>query len=164
AGSVMPSSSPSCSLTSRYISNGGLDPCESDWLSFREYRVECGQTVKLSSPNRCRIIIGYVISYVSFLPWIYRHTKIRKRDPDALLPEARLYWLLFSEYRPGNPLNIERVFQLTHASGTTRNDRSVWLCLDEFGSAACALDSADDILDLYRDSQCKWKPNQLFFY
>ncbi|KAL1982574.1 hypothetical protein VTN96DRAFT_1160 [Rasamsonia emersonii] len=42
------------------------------------------------------IIIGYVISYVSFLPWIYRHTKIRKRDPDALLPEARLYWLLFT--------------------------------------------------------------------
>lgn len=43
------------------------------------------------------IIIGYGIAYVSFLPWIHKHTKIRKRDPDALQPESRLYWLLWSK-------------------------------------------------------------------
>ncbi|KUL89429.1 hypothetical protein ZTR_04459 [Talaromyces verruculosus] len=42
------------------------------------------------------IIVGYVIAYLSFLPWIYKHTKIRKRDPDALQPESRLYWLLWT--------------------------------------------------------------------
>ena len=43
------------------------------------------------------IIVGYVIAYLSFLPWIYKHTKIRKRDPYALQPESRLYWLLWSK-------------------------------------------------------------------
>jgi hypothetical protein len=45
-----------------------------------------------------RIVVGYGIAYTSFLPWIHRHTKIRKRDPTALQPESRLYWLLFSEF------------------------------------------------------------------
>ncbi|KAL1991085.1 hypothetical protein VTN49DRAFT_5589 [Thermomyces lanuginosus] len=42
------------------------------------------------------IIIGYMIAYAAFLPWIHRHTKIRRRDPDALQPEARLYLLLWT--------------------------------------------------------------------
>jgi hypothetical protein len=39
--------------------------------------------------------IGYLIAYLSFMPWIARDNAIRKRDPDALQPERRLKWLLF---------------------------------------------------------------------
>lgn len=41
------------------------------------------------------IIIGYIIAYFSFFPSIISQNKIRKRDPDALQPEARLWWLLW---------------------------------------------------------------------
>ncbi|KAJ5266586.1 hypothetical protein N7478_009394 [Penicillium angulare] len=41
------------------------------------------------------LLIGYFIAYFSYLPWISYHNSIRKRDPDGLQPEARLYWLLF---------------------------------------------------------------------
>lgn len=42
------------------------------------------------------ILIGYFIAYFSFLPVIRWHTNIRKKNPDALTPEARLWWLLFT--------------------------------------------------------------------
>lgn len=41
------------------------------------------------------IIIGYVIGYFSFFPTISRQRRIRRKDPEALQPEARLWWLLF---------------------------------------------------------------------
>ncbi|KAI9827353.1 MAG: hypothetical protein M1819_006996 [Sarea resinae] len=41
------------------------------------------------------IMIGYFIAYFSFLPWIHKDRVIRRKDPDALLPEARLWWLLW---------------------------------------------------------------------
>ncbi|KAJ5567811.1 Major facilitator superfamily domain general substrate transporter [Penicillium sp. DV-2018c] len=44
------------------------------------------------------LLVGYFIAYFSFLPWIYRHCKIRAQDPDALQPEARLYWLLWGKF------------------------------------------------------------------
>ncbi|KAL8721885.1 MAG: hypothetical protein Q9225_001521 [Loekoesia sp. 1 TL-2023] len=42
------------------------------------------------------LLVGYVIAYFSFFPFIRRHCQIRKKDPDALQPEARLYWLLWT--------------------------------------------------------------------
>lgn len=39
--------------------------------------------------------IGYLLAYLSFMPFIARDRHIRKRDPDALQPERRLLWLLF---------------------------------------------------------------------
>jgi hypothetical protein len=42
-----------------------------------------------------RIMVGYIIAWFSFLPWIHRHCRVMERDPDALQPEARLYWLLW---------------------------------------------------------------------
>ncbi|KAJ6162641.1 hypothetical protein N7497_002620 [Penicillium chrysogenum] len=42
------------------------------------------------------LMVGYFLAYFSFIPWIYRHCKIREKDPDALQPEARLYWLLWT--------------------------------------------------------------------
>ena len=42
------------------------------------------------------IIIGYFLAWFSFFPFIHRHRRIRRRDPDALQPEARLYWLLYT--------------------------------------------------------------------
>ena len=41
------------------------------------------------------IAIGYFIAYFSFLPVIRRHTQQRKKDPDSLTPESRLWWLLY---------------------------------------------------------------------
>jgi hypothetical protein len=42
-------------------------------------------------------MVGYLIAYFSFLPWIYHHCKIQEKDPDGLQPEARLYWLLYGQ-------------------------------------------------------------------
>ena len=97
-----------------------------------------------------RIIVGYVIAYLSFLPWIYKHTKIRERDPDALQPESRLYWLLWSKswnisWRSSTDIEI--------SSCTTRNYRSVRVRLDQYRSPSQSLDSADDILRLHCNSK-----------
>lgn len=40
--------------------------------------------------------LGYLIGYLSFLPWIYRDSQIRKKNPTVKFqPERRLFWLLF---------------------------------------------------------------------
>jgi len=41
------------------------------------------------------IMIGYFIAWFSFFPFIRKDMRIRQRDPDALSPESRLYWLLW---------------------------------------------------------------------
>ncbi|KAN0083843.1 Major facilitator superfamily domain containing protein [Elaphomyces granulatus] len=50
------------------------------------------------------IVIGYIVAYLSFLPWIHKHRQVRKKDPDALQPEARLYWLLWTA--PLEPIGL----------------------------------------------------------
>ncbi|KAL8968172.1 MAG: hypothetical protein Q9183_002585 [Haloplaca sp. 2 TL-2023] len=42
------------------------------------------------------LLVGYVIAYFSFFPFFRRHNEIRKKNPHALAPEARLYWLLWT--------------------------------------------------------------------
>ncbi|KAF7968578.1 hypothetical protein HWV62_30065 [Athelia sp. TMB] len=42
------------------------------------------------------IVVGYVLAYLSFFPVIRRHRAVRRRDPHALQPEARLWWLLYT--------------------------------------------------------------------
>jgi len=43
------------------------------------------------------LIVGYFLAYFSFLPFIHRHRQIRKaKGSDAITPEARLYWLLWT--------------------------------------------------------------------
>ncbi|KAK2063601.1 major facilitator superfamily transporter [Colletotrichum caudatum] len=42
------------------------------------------------------INIGYLLAYVSYVPWIIRdHRVVRAKGPDALTPERRLKWLLY---------------------------------------------------------------------
>ena len=42
------------------------------------------------------IIIGYLIAYVSYFPWIHKDRQaMREGGPDAVSPERRLWWLLF---------------------------------------------------------------------
>ena len=42
------------------------------------------------------IIVGYLIAYVSYFPWIAKDRKaMREGGPDAVPPERRLWWLLF---------------------------------------------------------------------
>ena len=42
------------------------------------------------------INIGYIIGFFSFFPTIRSQRRIRAREPDLLLPEVRLWWLLFT--------------------------------------------------------------------
>ncbi|PGH23588.1 hypothetical protein AJ80_02368 [Polytolypa hystricis UAMH7299] len=42
------------------------------------------------------ILIGYIVAYLSFIPFIARDRKVRLQNPDALQPESRLWWLLFT--------------------------------------------------------------------
>ena len=42
------------------------------------------------------INIGYIMGYLSFFPFIHRQQMARRRDPNSLQPEARLFWLLFT--------------------------------------------------------------------
>ena len=41
------------------------------------------------------ILLGYIISYLSYLPSIHYFRGKRRRDPSSVKPEARLWWLLF---------------------------------------------------------------------
>jgi MFS family permease len=41
------------------------------------------------------ISIGYLLGYAIFIPRFFHERKIRRRDPNKLLPEARLWLLLF---------------------------------------------------------------------
>ncbi|ERF70933.1 hypothetical protein EPUS_06718 [Endocarpon pusillum Z07020] len=40
-------------------------------------------------------VVGYILSYLTYLPVIWHHNKTRKVDPDRLSPESRLWWLLY---------------------------------------------------------------------
>lgn len=42
------------------------------------------------------LLVGYFIAYLSFFPFIRRQCQFRRKNPDALQPEARLYWLLWT--------------------------------------------------------------------
>ncbi|KAF2843121.1 MFS general substrate transporter [Patellaria atrata CBS 101060] len=41
------------------------------------------------------LLIGYILAYLSYLPSIHRFRGIRRKDPDRLEPEVRLWWLLY---------------------------------------------------------------------
>jgi len=101
-----------------------------------------------------RILVGYFLAYFSFFPWIHRHCRVQERDPDALQPEIRLYWLLWGECT-----KALHSFFANLDSGTASVNWTVWFCLDQLGSTACALDCADDIFRLDRHSQCKFVPS-----
>ncbi|KAB8648492.1 hypothetical protein FH972_026148 [Carpinus fangiana] len=60
--------------------------------------------------------IGYVLAYLSFFPFIHQERKIRRRDPDALLPERRLLWLLWLA-----PLETIGLFAFAWTSGGPQN-------------------------------------------
>jgi hypothetical protein len=47
------------------------------------------------SNEKTSSLIGYIIAYLTYLPVIRHHNKIRKVDPDRLSPESRLWWLLW---------------------------------------------------------------------
>lgn len=39
------------------------------------------------------IILGYIVAYLTYFPTLRKHERIRKQDPNRLMPESRLYWL-----------------------------------------------------------------------
>ncbi|KAF8996092.1 MFS general substrate transporter [Hymenopellis radicata] len=52
------------------------------------------------------LLVGYVIAYLSFFPFIYKQREIMRKGggTDALQPEARLYWLLWTA--PLEPIGL----------------------------------------------------------
>jgi len=41
------------------------------------------------------ILIGYFLAYLSYMPSIHYFRQKRRKDPESVSPEARLWWLLF---------------------------------------------------------------------
>lgn len=97
------------------------------------------------------IAVGYLIAYLSFFPTIHRHRVIRRKDPDALQPEARLWWLLWGKFFHLHIPNDE--LDLTFLSGTLRDHWPIWIRMDEFRSTTRALDCSYDFL--FPDRYCK---------
>jgi MFS family permease len=44
------------------------------------------------------LLIGYIISYLSYLPSIHRFRGQRRANPGSVSPEKRLWWLLFRKF------------------------------------------------------------------
>ncbi|KAL8732370.1 MAG: hypothetical protein Q9166_002768 [cf. Caloplaca sp. 2 TL-2023] len=42
------------------------------------------------------LLVGYLLAYLSWFPTIWHQTQARKKNPAAIKPEARLYWLLWT--------------------------------------------------------------------
>lgn len=62
------------------------------------------------------IMVGYFVAWASFVPWIRKDVRERRRNPDKWSPERRLYWLLWSTSPPLLPssLSLFDVLTLTH--------------------------------------------------
>lgn len=52
-------------------------------------------TPMLNTHKYISILIGYLLSYASYMPSILRFRRKRKQSPGSVAPEARLWWLLF---------------------------------------------------------------------
>jgi MFS family permease len=95
------------------------------------------------------LLVGYLIAYFSFFPFIHRHRQIRKKDPDALQPEARLYWLLYSKLPA--IIYIVIIYILTYFySCTSGGNWTLWFRMDKFGATSCTMDCPYVIFCPYR--------------
>ncbi|WFD00020.1 hypothetical protein MYAM1_002766 [Malassezia yamatoensis] len=73
---------------------------ESFTLVFEQWNFSTVETGLTFIP----INIGYIIAFFSFFPSIHSQRQVRRRDPDLLTPESRLWWLLFTA--PLEPLGL----------------------------------------------------------
>ena len=84
------------------------------------------------------ILIGYVFTYFSFFPFIHKDRKIRRKGPDALQPERRLYWLLWSTYCPfhfhDRPANREQLRRWSLLASSASRGRA-WVRSECTGSS-----------------------------
>ncbi|KZT64873.1 MFS general substrate transporter [Daedalea quercina L-15889] len=65
-----------------------FDPVLSQW----------GFTTETVGVAFVAIGVGYIIAYISFVPWIWRQRKQLRENPHSLRPETRLWWLLRSGF------------------------------------------------------------------
>ncbi|KAH9833419.1 MFS multidrug transporter [Rhodofomes roseus] len=72
--------------------------------SFGPVFKQWGFTTETMGAAFVSIAVGYVIAYISFIPWIWKQRKQLRKDPHSLQPEARLWWLLFTV--PLEPLGL----------------------------------------------------------
>jgi hypothetical protein len=86
------SSSRFSNLSNRCTSSGDLAQLVSAWLSFcKPPFTPLTPVLNLTQPS---ILIGYLISYFSYLPSIH-HFRGQRRNGVPLKPEVHLWWLLF---------------------------------------------------------------------
>ncbi|KAK7744438.1 hypothetical protein SLS62_010163 [Diatrype stigma] len=80
------------------------------------YPQEWGFGTLAMSATFLPLLVGYVISYLTFLPAIRRNIHARQRDPtnQHALYEDRLWWLLYTA--PGLPIGLLIFAFTTHAS------------------------------------------------
>jgi len=103
------------------------------------------------------LLLGYILSYLSYLPSIHHFRKIRRTKPGTLAPEARLWWLLFRKCYPSTFSQLGEI-KGTHNrhSCSPRNNRHVRLRLDLPGPRLWnSLDSNHDLLLHGRNGKCK---------
>jgi hypothetical protein len=102
-----------------------------------------------------RLIIGYFLAYLSFLPSIHMfRQRRRKNGSDSVPPEARLWWLLYGETNPNRKDNIS-VCSNNHImpSHTLPPNWPLRLRLDNPRTPKCPLDRTDDLHSGNRNRQ-----------
>ena len=83
----------------------GFQPVFEQWnfgvveigLAFCSYVASCSCWNDRGLLTHVRIFVGYLLCYASFIPVFRWQANVRRKDPDKLQPEARLWWLLFSK-------------------------------------------------------------------
>ncbi|EPQ30004.1 uncharacterized protein PFL1_02677 [Pseudozyma flocculosa PF-1] len=80
-----------CSLLSGFSDALIFTFMEGFMLVYEQWGFEAPLTATTFVP----IWIGYIIAVISYLYPIRKFDKARRRDPDSITPESRLWWLLF---------------------------------------------------------------------
>lgn len=102
---AFPTVSSSCSstLSRQCTSNGALAPSKLVSRSYRaspplRYNIYFFASHSILTHVSCmyRILLGYFIAYITYIPPIMKFRKQQRRDPEGTQPEARLWWLLWS--------------------------------------------------------------------
>jgi MFS family permease len=94
-----------------------------------------------------RLIIGYFLAYLSFLPSIHMfRQRRRKHGSESVSPEARLWWLLYGESRlpimKAICLFLQKCMMVSH---TLSANWPIWICMDDPGPIIRPLDRAYDL-------------------
>lgn len=101
-----------------------------------------GFLTESSTPSR--LLVGYFLAYLSFLPSIHMfRQRRRKYGSDSVSPEARLWWLLYGKlalFVLSCAINMRNKNSHSYDSDSMSTYRSVWICMDKSWSTKGSLD------------------------